>query len=397
VLLLLCTVALLARWALGGQPWRDLPKAVLIGGLVLVPLELITMMPGIIQSADVGASLRFVPVRLGYALTFWMTALLVDSPRRLALCLRILVWTAGAVAIGMSLASLFPSLLAVLPLPPDLLHSAQLGGGSISLLGLGGKTVLLFNSFQTFASWAAFAFPVALSATVWPESFGTGRLRAGIALLAIAVGVLLSMTRAAWIGCALGAVLWLALAPWLSARAKWVPVLLGIGFVLAVSLYWQQLKLLSEWMVTAQQGSVDERLTVYRIVFDVFRTHPWFGLGPYVMDGVLDQQWLHPTVHNAVLVELAYVGLVGLLPILALWMLALWCGLRALRSVQDRDQRRVAAATLVSLVGGLAVFQTYSGVGEKSLYLMLGLAVSLSRLYRPPVGRVVTAETNDTS
>src|SRR5712691_2883704 len=79
--------------------------------------------------------------------------------------------------------------------------------GSGSLLGLGGKTVLLFNSFQTFASWAAFAFPAALSATVWPESFGTGRLRAGIALLAIAVGVLLSMTRAAWIGCALGAVL----------------------------------------------------------------------------------------------------------------------------------------------------------------------------------------------
>jgi O-antigen ligase len=164
---------------------------------------------------------------------------------------------------------------------------------------------------------------------------------------------------------------------------------------MALGLYWQQLRLLSDWMLTAQQGSVDERLTVYRIVLDVFRAHPWFGLGPYVMDRILEQQGFHPAIHNAALVELAYVGLVGLLPILALWALALWCGLRAFRSVGDRDERRVAAATLLSLVAGLAVFQTYSGVGEKSLYLMLGLAVSLSRLYRSPVSRVRTVENND--
>jgi hypothetical protein len=380
VVVLLCAGALVVRAALGYQPIPRYSGISRMAVLLAMPLFVIGTIPATILSADPVTSLRFLSVRVGYALTFWMTLWLIDTPERLIRCFRILMWAAAVTAMGIVLTAFFPRLPDMLPLPPDLRLSSELVGGTIDLLGTGAKTVLLFNQFVSFAAFAAFAFPMALSSAFWPETFGGTRRGSWIALTAIVGGIVLSLSRAGWVGCAVATALWFLLLPRLGARRIWqVPALLSAIFVALLVQYWDQLYALSEWMLSAQRGSVDERVAVFRVTMDVIRAHPWFGLGPMIMDRVLSAQGYHPLVHNSILVEMVYVGLVGVLPYIALIGLALWSATRAVLNARDIHERRIAAVVLLGLVAGFTIFQTTSAVGEKILWLMVALAIALSR------------------
>jgi hypothetical protein len=156
------------------------------------------------------------------------------------------------------------------------------------------------------------------------------------AAIAGGMGVLMSFTRAAWIGCALGVIVLVVTGVrrrWIKQRRLWS--LVAAGAVLAV-VFTPQIMLV---FAKDHQGALDERVMLQDIAINVIKAHPFVGIGigaysngfhSYV-SSALEDNWLF-VVHNVYLLRAAETGIWGLLAFIA-W---LWAAIRlAYRRMDD--------------------------------------------------------------
>ena len=150
------------------------------------------------------------------------------------------------------------------------------------------------------------------------------------------VAVLLTFTRAAWVGLALGSAWVMLLAARRGARTRHIAVIVTAA-CLAVAIMWPILALRADSNQTS--AAFDERLALMQMAWRVISDNPVFGVGAgayafvfrqYLTPG-LRQNWLF-VVHNEYLLRWAETGLLGLLALLAFWLGAFRVAMRASRA-----------------------------------------------------------------
>jgi O-antigen ligase len=212
--------------------------------------------------------------------------------------------------------------------------------------------------------------------------------------VATAVGLLLSATRSAWGGTALGAILLLALLRTgqggrrsrLSGRLVGgllaVGVVVGVGLAVAPSSVTGRLGARVQELVNFGSGSGYGRLLLYKEALAEWQTHPWLGLGPgsfnYRLPGdtTPGPAWLP----NLTLQALHDTGIVGLLTMLWLFVAFYVITIRALRRAPPGSARTVLAGLIAAVTTLLISFQLTPGFSLGYSWALLALAVAAARV-----------------
>ena len=205
------------------------------------------------------------------------------------------------------------------------------------------RTLSTLGSPVFLGAYLALWLPVALHEALGEP--GEERFGRGAAAL-IGAGLLTTVSRGAWLGAALGGVLYLRLAGRLRApRWSWT----RWAAAAAVT------ALIAAWSVSAlarrsatNLGGESSRLAIWGIAGRIFVRHPWLGIGPDTFEQglrqtrteefirLLGQGYRLGHAHNDLLQVLATTGLLGFAAYLRLLFALTGAARRALRSEERR-------------------------------------------------------------
>lgn len=238
------------------------------------------------------------------------------------------------------------------------------------------------------STYAEFMNPLVTFTTAFflaPE--GTGMRRwSRIAAPAAALGILMSFTRAAWIGCALGLIVLI----WTGIKRGWIKprriALLAAAGVVLVIVFAPQIALV---FGKDHQNAIDERVMLQGIAMNIIRAHPitGIGIGAYsstfhsYVSSALEENWLF-VVHNVYLLRAAETGVLGAIAFIA-W---LWAGMRLAYERMDSPDPLHARLGLGCLTGFIALafqfwWDTGTGFSQHALqWFLLGMLVSVKLL-----------------
>jgi putative inorganic carbon (hco3(-)) transporter len=158
---------------------------------------------------------------------------------------------------------------------------SQFGGAVVT-----GRAQGVFPQPNDLGAFAAIVFMVALGSALGSRGRGVRVLSIAAAGLSI-LALLMSLSRGAWVGTALGGALMLYLLP--QARrallAMVLPVLVGLGLVIAVvnAPDPPQVRIVRERLATfadPTKNPYDNRIAIYREAWREIRADPWTGVGP---------------------------------------------------------------------------------------------------------------------
>jgi O-antigen ligase len=229
--------------------------------------------------------------------------------------------------------------------------------------------------FAAFLLWPVF-LGLALARL---ESRWVGRASA----LLGAIAILLTGSRGALAGVVIGAVIYVCLTKpnprvWGSVAALGA-VALGLFFISPAG---QLLRARAHWISEDPAGGA--RLLLWHDSIRMAATHLWTGFGqdnfvaafPRFQSVELAQAYpdfYHESPHNIWLDTLSGQGMVGLAAQLAMILLALWAGVRALKTKPE-----VASGLMAGLVAVVAAHQFAVLTAVNAFYLYLGCAVLIS-------------------
>jgi O-antigen ligase len=360
-------VAIAFALAFPSRSW----DAVDLAALALVAAWLISALASPLK-VDAGPTLTCLAVAVGVARI---------RERRVALAL-----VAGLVALG----SLVLTQLAVLG------AHAQLGGADRMAI------------YVALAEWGGYPELGLLGVTILPLVLGIGlhattasaAVASAIVTTATGAGVLLSVSRAAWVACVVATGLLLVTT---RLRRATLAVLLLVGLV---GLVWVRVPLLSTYgsQLVSGKGSapVGERTQAWRMATELWRERWAIGWGPDAYRQAFIAHFQTRVVfasvhaHNELLQIAVETGLVGVSAALWLAGATLRIAARGLRS-STGVLRGVRAGLLASLVGVAVRFQfdffdPASGPQRVMIVVSIvaGLAVALGRLEQTPPGKAAT-------
>lgn len=370
MLLLITSAAVLARF----KEYRLTPPIRRV--LLLLPIFLAASLAGVLMAEEPLAALRGMATRIGYCLTILVLVTLLNDWERIKRVLRYIIMSATLASAATVLLVFFPSLLPSSLQNVDETESLLRGLPSV-------RPTALFVNVHPFASWSVYALAVCAIALLSPQLFGIRKRWTGLALFLLSLGLLVNQTRIAWVSVLVTMLLALCLAPWyLAGKRKTAIALLAMTTVVGLSFISPQ-AIADEVLAGEREQSTVERVIQYQIAFNIVAEHPWIGIGPGAAANDLEAVGLHHNIHNIFLEELVAFGIVGFIPYIAFLPLALIGPIKLLLSAQ-REQRLIGTSLLLAAIAALIVYQVYSGVGEKSYWVMLGLSTASSRLYLPP-------------
>jgi putative inorganic carbon (HCO3(-)) transporter len=185
---------------------------------------------------------------------------------------------------------------------------------------------------------------------------------------------------------------------------RWRTAAVGLAVLVAASVF-----VFFSFIATADQtarvtsfgGGGSGRTDLWTVGWRMVQAHPVRGIGAgnfqpesihyliapgalFRTDLILNTQHV---AHNTYLQVLSELGVVALVPFLAILGFAMWCLLAAARGFKARDEEgmeMIARATLVGLTGILAADFFVSGQFSKQLWLLLGLGPALLAMSRRP-------------
>ena len=189
------------------------------------------------------------------------------------------------------------------------------------------------------APFASFILPLLMIALSRFLLAKDARLRSRMALLGL-IGILtllLTFTRAAWIGFALG-LLWLVVLATKRGGSTRRVALIAMVACIGAAILWPMIALRA-----AERGSasaLDERSALMAMAWAVIKANPLLGVGAGAYSFVFRQylppefnrEWLF-VVHNQYLLQWAETGILGVLGLVAFWIQGLRESLRASRAV----------------------------------------------------------------
>jgi O-antigen ligase len=203
------------------------------------------------------------------------------------------------------------------------------------------------------------------------------------AIILIAVCLLLTFTRQAWLGVLAG----LFFLIWFRKKSLlwFMPVVLGIVFLISPTDIKQRIESLTNW----DDYNIQIRLALWEGGWLVFKDHPLTGCGFKCIDAV-NQDYPDPTgnikrlrgLHNNFIQLAVDTGLFGVISWISVWVVYFMTLYRRLVSMPDnsvcrRDTMASAAAVVGFLVAGL--FETNFYDAEVSMVLYFIMALPLTR------------------
>jgi hypothetical protein len=213
----------------------------------------------------------------------------------------------------------------------------------------------------------------------------------GIALLGtagMALGLLASLARGAWVGAVVLVIVLMALRP---GRGKNLLIAaVGAAVIVAALLFVPAFSTLADllpFVGRAESENVVYRQRLIEISLALIAQSPWFGVPGYMsyMEDLRQGQGIIDIVNTYIGVALQ-TGLVGLAFYLGIFASTLWALLRLQwRERAGGEGARVAAGLFATLVGAMAVLATASSivVMPQVTYMLIGMAVSCIRVYSP--------------
>lgn len=197
---------------------------------------------------------------------------------------------------------------------------------------------------------------------------------------AVVIGVALpmSVSRSAILAVAVAAIV--LFAGW-SARRKVLGVIVLAVFGVAVKFMVHGLlgTVRSLFMNIGNDPSIQGRTEDYHVASQLFREHPWFGRGFFTFIPAL-----YRTFDNAYLLALVEIGVVGLLALMAVFVVSIFTARGArLRAEDDeaRDLGQTLAASIAAIAVGAATFDMLEFPMAAGLtFLLVGCAGALWRL-----------------
>lgn len=378
-------VALAAVWLVGRlrpaiAPFRPQPISWLMGGWVAVMLlAYATGMTRALTGLEVrGADRSLISLVAAAGVVMWT----MDEVRSLHRLETVLRWiTYGAAFSG--LVALVQFQLGVdlnehVRLPGLELNSSLTGirtrGFDVSLRRVSGTA----GHPIEFGVLSALALPLAVHFALFAKERLERQVRWGIVLV-LAIGIPISISRAAVIGLLVGmGSLVLAWRGPLQQRA----VVVGIAFLVFVRVAVPGLVGTIRGLFTyaSQDSSIEARTTDYDVVQDLVAARPWFGLGPGTF---LPEE--HFILDNEYLGTLVSAGALGLLALVSLYL----GGYAVARRVRRRPglteptqhlAQSLAAAMLVALASS-ATFDAFAFPSFAGLFwLLLGTVGALFRI-----------------
>ncbi len=252
-----------------------------------------------------------------------------------------------------------------------------------------------FGQPNPFAGYLGTILPLALALAAIPHP-GRFRTIARVALVATGLGIILSLSRGAWLGLlialAVMALVWSARTRRFVAPTATVLVLvglLGILGALPLALATRVTSVVDNFGIfdarlvppTSENFAVVERMAHWQAGWEMFLDHPWLGVGPGNYPAVYERYaiagWREPLghAHNYYLNMAAETGLVGLTTFLLFLYFAFRAILRlvrtgdrpvSLKALQASDRDRTASPTVfnralaVGLLGTFVVFCTHN-------------------------------------
>jgi O-antigen ligase len=254
-----------------------------------------------------------------------------------------------------------------------------------------------FNQPNPFAGYLGTALPLAL-ALAWLAP-GAALRWARPAFGVLAAGVLLSLSRGAWLGQAAACSVLLALGSPRSRRyllagtvALLLLALLG-GLGLLPPALADRLGVVAEYFgpfdvrtveLTSENWSVVERMAHWQAAWYMFLDRPWLGIGPGNYAALYEKyylgDWLDPLghAHNYYLNLAAETGLAGLLAFLLVLGLAVRAALHGL-ACEDAFWRAVGLGTLGVLLA-VAVHSSFDNLFVHGVSVQIGVICGLAQL-----------------
>jgi hypothetical protein len=304
----------------------------------------------------------------------------------------------GAVMAGLSVMVLLHTALAAVqvatgrPIGAGLLrHHADvmqelLETGSVRLRPSG-----LFDHPIIFADFVMLSLPVlAVGALTLPRRLGRVAC-AGVLLIGV-LGMVLTLSRGAWISSVVTAVVFLSLA--VRVRLLELRTLRRVGVAAALVVLLAAIPLgpkIVERFTQSQAGNFEVRVELNRIALSMVEAHPVFGVGLNNFLSVLSAydpkdvaRTFPATVHNIYLLEASEAGIPGLLLFLATGAGLLFWTVRRLPLISDPPLRWLALAVLSGLIGfavsQLADFSHRLEPLRTFLWTLVGLMVGAVRV-----------------
>lgn len=297
------------------------------------------------------------------------------------------------------------SVVAVIEYASGQIHT----GGLLSVLGGGKATTVidtdvlrvggLLGSPNALATVLVQALPLMLAFFLSPLS----GYRKTLVLSGLSVGVLaliVTYSRGAWLVFGVILMFMLSVMPVHRVgmvRGGWLTktvLVLGLLAALAMPLYGHVYTRLT----SDDHGSAYSRLTMARVALRIIKDNPWFGVGLGNYENVMHRYDQGPErahrdfpwpVHNIYLNITAEIGLLGGGCFLLVCLLAVWQGVRAMRT-SDPFLRTAAMGLTIGLVGFLLVgLKELGPLGAeiyRSFWLAVGLLVATRRLAEPKTG-----------
>jgi hypothetical protein len=269
----------------------------------------------------------------------------------------------------------YESLRIPLGVPPQdigtyLLRATEDGGYLRAYVTMGHAIALGFMSMVAI-TWLlalapAFSRPVAAPGMPLPASSQMTRLLGMALMLMLVAGLLASVSRGPWLGCAIVMVLGLSSGPGAKQRLTWM--LAALPLVIAALLILPQGQKfidLLPFVGTVDPGSVSYRTQLLDRAMIVFWQNPIFGSMQYMSNPALEEmrqgQGIIDIVNSYVGVALAYGG-IGLVLFVAPSAYALWTAWTTSRRLATQDPQAEAAgrALAASMLGVLLVIGAVS-------------------------------------
>jgi O-Antigen ligase len=365
-----------AAWRLAGQERVANPRLHVPDALFAVYFLYIFVAAATADS--VTGLMRFaVYVLLDHALLYYViTRSVVDRRRLLDLMATFVMGVAVAGAIGgfenLRNWLVYESLRIPLGVPLQdigtyLLRATEDGGYLRAYATMGHAIALGFTSM------VAITWLLALTRSFSPQTPGspatqrpvhssrTPRLLGTVVILMPVVGLLASVSRGPWLGCAIVMVLGVSFGPGAKQRLLWL--LAALPLVIAALLILPQGQKfidLLPFVGTVDPGSVSYRTQLLDAAMIVFWQSPIFGSMHYLSNPALESmrqgQGIIDIVNSYVGVGLAYGG-IGLVLFVAPSAYALWTSWTTSRrlAVQDADAEAAGRALAMSMLGVLLV------------------------------------------
>ncbi len=320
------------------------------------------------------ATARLLVTRIGYFLTFMLIVWLVRDMDKLKRILRLLLLSAGLAAIVTIAGGFWP----------DHVHSelvrCEMAVPFLFFLNTP-RCVGLFGNFPAFGTWVVMAIPVAFWCVKHPQSLGIKRWFSVALIPVLLLSLAVAQIRGAWV--ALLAIVPLALLPVARRfrekaandflhRALFGVLAFAIALALASIIVW-----VTNATYAIRTVTVDERIYLIKLVFQLLKSNIFFGLGPLDERFLLFGELNLPGLHNTTLVELGSTGIIGFIPYVALVFIAFRSAIQVMRKTSVPDLRGLAFVSLVQLCAVMVSLQSYIGIGEKAPWITMALAVSL--------------------